>query len=137
MNLFELATRKKFRFPGNKGELTVEQLWDLKLTSVTDATTLDSVAISLATKLKDNGIGSFVNTGKVPNENIELEQKLEVVKHIIASKEAENNAARIARANANEAQRLQELLERKQEEKMSQLTEDEILARLAALRQAT
>ena len=31
MNLFEKATRKAFRFPTGKGELTIEQLWQLPL----------------------------------------------------------------------------------------------------------
>ena len=31
MNLFEKATRKAFRFPTVKGEITVEQLWQLPL----------------------------------------------------------------------------------------------------------
>ena len=28
-NLFEMATRSKLRFPSTKGELSVEDLWDL------------------------------------------------------------------------------------------------------------
>ena len=42
-NLFLQATREKFRFESSKGDLSVEQLWDLPLTSRTGFD-LDTVA---------------------------------------------------------------------------------------------
>ena len=45
MNLFEIASRKKLRIPTTKGDLTVEQLWDLPLKST--GLSLDKIAIDL------------------------------------------------------------------------------------------
>ena len=36
MNIFEYAARSKIRFQSTKGELTVEQLWDVPLRSRDD-----------------------------------------------------------------------------------------------------
>jgi len=51
MNLFEIATRNKFRFASVKGELNVEQLWELKLTE-RNSFDLDNVARAVADELK-------------------------------------------------------------------------------------
>lgn len=43
-DIFEIASRRKYRFPSAIGELTVEQLWDLPLTDPKRGATLDNVA---------------------------------------------------------------------------------------------
>ena len=51
MNLFEIASRNKLRVPTTKGDLTVEQLWDLPLKSA-NGLSLDSIAIALNKQLE-------------------------------------------------------------------------------------
>ncbi|MFW9602789.1 MAG: hypothetical protein ACMV1B_10780, partial [Prevotella sp.] len=61
MNLFEIATREKFRFASIKGELSVEQLWDVSLTSKTGFD-LDTIARTVNQESKETDTESFVQT---------------------------------------------------------------------------
>ena len=64
-NLFMQATREKFRFESSKGDLSVEQLWDLPLTSRTGFD-LDTVAKAVNADLKASNEESFVNASNNP-----------------------------------------------------------------------
>ena len=130
---FELATRKQFRYPSTKGDLTTEQLWDLPLQSKTGFD-LDTTARNINNQLKSISEESFVDTSTNPAKP-DLEAKLAIVVHIIKTKQAENEAARNAAAVKAERQRLTELLHLKSQEELSKLTPAEIQARLDALPQ--
>lgn len=133
MSLFETATKKKYRFQTAKGFLSVEDLWDLRLsTTAVSGTSLDTVAQDLFAKLKATQAKSFVNTANT-QEHDELENKLEVVKHIIAVKQAEALEAKRGVLKAEEKRRLTELLQQKQDEKLGELSEEEIKKRLSEL----
>lgn len=74
-NLFEIADRKKYRFPTRKGNASCEDLWDLSLES------LDILAGTIdAALLAKNYISKEV---KNKEEN---EDKLAIVQHIIKTK---------------------------------------------------
>ena len=81
MNLFEIASRKAYRFASLKGELTVEQLWQLPLTS-RGGTDLDTLAKGIFKDLKATEEESFVSVNTNPRRG-DLENKLEIIKHII------------------------------------------------------
>lgn len=130
-NLFEAATRRKLRFESTRGNLSVEDLWDLPLTS-RDGCDLDSAAKSVNRALKAAGEESFVNTRANPQQRI-LELKLDIVKHIIAVKIAEDQEKEAAAGRRAERERLVAILESKQEEKMQGMTERQIRARIAEL----
>lgn len=131
MNLFEIATRKAYRFASLKGELTVEQLWQLPLTS-RGGTDLDTLAKGINKELKATEEESFVTTNTNPRRG-ELEVKLEILKHIIAVKQEEVAKATKRQANAQERQKLQELLARRNDEELAGLSKDDIEKKLAAL----
>jgi len=129
--MFEQATRKKYRFPSAKGELTVEQLWDLPLLGKT--TCLDTVARAVNKQLKAvSEEESFVNiTGGTIRST--LSAKMDVVKHVIAVKLAERDAAKTRAENASKRQKLLTILDSKQNAKLEGMSEEEILKELAAL----
>lgn len=135
-SIFETASRKKFRFASAKGDLTAEQLWDLPLI-ITSPTRdvkadLNSVAQTIATELKAAGEGSFVAVS--PNPKVgELETKLELVKHVIAVKQAEIAAAAKRSEKAEERRKLVEALASKENEEINKLSKDDILKRLEAI----
>lgn len=101
-NLFEEASRKKLRFPTERGELSVEQLWDLPLTS-DRGLSLDAIAIGINVQLKAVSEDSFVKPQSNPRK-AQYEMMLEIIKHIIAVKQTE--AAERAAAVENRARRL-------------------------------
>lgn len=129
--MFEKATRQKYRFDSLKGQLTVEQLWDLPL-QAKNGFDLDTVAKVVNQELKGVTEDSFIETRSNPRKG-ELEDKLEVVKHIIATKQAEN-AAKLDEANRKvERERLQQILATKQAQQLEGLSVEEIQKRLDAL----
>lgn len=131
MNLFEIATRKAYRFASLKGELTVEQLWQLPLTS-RGPVDLDVLAKGINKELKDTEEESFVTTNSNPHRG-ELQVKLDILKHIIAVKQEEAVAATKRLVNAQERQKLQELLAKKNDQALEGLSAEEIQAKLDAL----
>ncbi len=133
MNLFEKATRKAFRFPTIKGEITVEQLWQLPLlTRGINTVDLDTVARTINNELKALGEESFVDKGDNP-KRCELTDKLDVIKHIIETKQSEADAATKRVARQQERQKLQELLAKKNDQELEGLSKEDLEKKLAAL----
>jgi hypothetical protein len=131
MNIFEQASRLKLRFNSLKGELTTEQLWDLPL-QAKNSCDLDTVAKAVNQALLSVTTESFVSTTVSPAQP-KLALALEVVKHVIAVKIAENEASRKAVERAAQRQKLLGALANKQEQELQGLSAEEIGKRLAEL----
>ncbi len=130
-NIFEYATRSKLRFTSIRGELTVEQLWDVPLRSRDDFN-LNAVAKAASRALKEVSEESFVETTKTA-EHTRREAVLEVVKYVIDVKLAEEEAAKTRTARKQEKEKLLQILAEKQDGKLSELSEKELQKRIAAL----
>jgi hypothetical protein len=130
-NVFEIATRKAFRFPSTKGELTTEQLWNLPLLAANNFC-LNYVASSVNSELKAMTEESFVSVKPMPGK-ADLEAKLEVVKHIISYKQEEQEKARNAAEKAAKREKLVQALAHQEDKALEQMTPDEIRAKLAEL----
>lgn len=130
MSIFEQASRLKLRFASVKGELTIEHLWGLPLQSKTSFD-LDTVAKAVARDLKAVTEESFVVETSPANTVLIL--KLDVVKHIIAVRLAENAAATNRSARSAERQKLLGILADKQDESLKNLTPEQIQKRLDEL----
>lgn len=131
-DIFEKATRKKLRFPSEKGDLTVEQLWDLPLTSSRSNLSLDGIARAINTDLKNLAEESFVVTTPDPRKAL-LELQLDILKHIIAVKLAEAESAKKSAEKAAERAKLLAALGEKEEQELTLLSKEAILARLKEL----
>lgn len=130
-NLFEYVTRNKIRFASPRGELTVEQLWDVPLRSRDDFN-LDTIAKTANKALKEVSEESFVETAKTAR-HVRLEVALEVVKYIIDDKKEAEKAAKERAANKEEREKLLKILAEKQDGKLSELSEKELKKRIAEL----
>lgn len=130
-NLFEYATRNKLRFSSAKGELTAEQLWDVPLRSRDDFN-LNAIAKTASRWLKDVAEENFVETTKTA-EHARREAALEVVKYVIDTKLAEEEAAKTRAARNQEKAKLLQILAEKQDGRLSELSEKELQKRIAAL----
>lgn len=130
-NIFEYAARNKLRFASPRGEFTVEQLWDVPLRS-RDGFHLDAVAKAASRALKEVSEESFVETSKTP-EHARREAALEVVKHVIQTKLAEEEAAKKRADNKSKKEALLQALAEKQAGKLSAMSEKELQRQIAAL----
>lgn len=127
VNIFEFATRNKLSFATQRhANLTVSDLWDLSLTD------LDLVAKTINRQIRATEEESFLTTNKT-----EAGQKvligLEVVKHIIAVKEADAKA-RVEKVekNAKRSELLEALAAAEKAERL-QKTPQQLRAELAKL----
>jgi hypothetical protein len=124
--MFDKASRLKLRFTSHKGDLTVEDLWDLPLTSATGKPNLDSIAVDLFNQVKETATVSFVNTPAKADETVQL--KLDIAKHIIETRLVENATRNAAAANAEKKQNLLALISKKENEHLEGQSLEELLA---------
>ena len=124
INLFEMATRKKFRFPF-KGMISVEDLWDLSVKN------LDTVFKALNAEAKQANEESLLAVKS--DEDTILDAKIAIIKHIVAVKQAEEAEKVKAAANRAQARRIQELIANKQDEALQGKSIEELQAMLSAL----
>lgn len=129
--MFEKVSRLKLRFESSVGNLTTEDLWDLPLTSTKGRPNLDDVARTIHKQLKDGENISFVN--EISTANTTLQLKLDVVKHIISAKVAENAAERAASDNRDKKQRILQVMAEKQSAALSSASMEELQAMLNSL----
>lgn len=131
--MFEKASRIKLRFETTKGLLSVEDLWELPLTSTSSKVNLDEIARGLHQKVTTQTDISFVNpTAKSPAAEKD-QLSLDIVKHIIQVRLAENEAAAKARANAEQKKKILEILDQKDTESLKGKSEDELRAMIKEL----
>jgi len=125
--MFEQATRMPLRVSTPAGLLSVEDLWDLPLVhkglGQKASVCLDSIAVSLHNKLKDEQI-SFVSKPK--KENVADQLAFEIVKHIIAVKMAEEEAAAQAKQRREQKQQLLALIAQKENDQLAGKSLDEL-----------
>lgn len=116
--LFELASRKKFRFESVKGLLSAEDLWDLPLTSTTGKANLDDIAKALNHLVKSSKEEvSFVNP-TTSGTNTSDQARFDIVKYIIGVRVAERDAAKDAAVRAEKKQQILSLIAQKQFEQL-------------------
>ena len=130
MNIFEQATRQAFRFESPKGFLTVEDLWNLPLTSNTGRANLDDIAKGLQAKLTSTALSFVTDTTPV---NKVYQAKFDVVIHIINTKISEAKAAEQASLAREKKQKIMAIIEQKSDMRLADSSLEELQAMLASL----
>lgn len=129
--LLVLALKNKYRFPNGKGgELVLEQLWDLPLVSA-NGISLDTTAKAVNAQLKAHQEESFVATSS-PAVTV-LANKLEIVKFVIADKQAAVAARQEAANRSAKLNILTEALIEKEIEEVKNLSPEELRKQIAEL----
>lgn len=123
-NVFEMATRLKFRFPF-RGMISVEDLWDLNIEQ------LDSVYKALNKDVQKSQEDSLLTGPRVGDAD--LNAKIEIVKYIFQVKQAEEAERKAAADNAIKRKRILEVLAKKQDNALENMTEEQLMAALAEL----
>jgi hypothetical protein len=124
---FIAASRLKLRFASNRGHLSVEDLWDLSLTS------LDTMARAVNKTLKEQAEESFIPKKNQPRGRSGDALRLEILKFIINAKVEENETAKTRAEKQAKLARLKELLLHKQDEQFEALSEEEIRKQIGEL----
>lgn len=131
-DLFQQATRNKWRWNTPKGALSVEQLWELPLTTqVKGNLDLDGVAQATNKELKESAGPSFVK--KTNAAEALLQKKLDLVVEIINIKMAEVERAQEMLAKQHRKAELLAALQSKQAAALLQMSEADIQRELAGL----
>lgn len=119
VNIFEYATREKLRFPF-KGEISVEDLWDLSLTN------LDKVYKSLNAQAKQNNEASLISSSVKTAEESRIDAKIEIVRYIFDVKDNEAKARRHAVEKAEKKQKIMSIIARKQDEALESMSAEDL-----------
>ena len=107
--MFELATKNKFRFP-YKGQISVEDLWDLKVEELDVIFKTLNAQVRLA---KEESLLSVKTT-----EEKTLEAKINIIKHIVNVKQEEAALAKQRVENKQKREQILSLIADKQNEAM-------------------
>lgn len=123
-NLFEVATKQKFRFEF-RGLISVEDLWDLKLEQ------LDEIYKNLSSQLKKASEESLLKTRSKDQELVE--SKIEIVKYIVSAKLKELETKTQAKAKREQKQKIMEILNEKESQELKNKSQEELKAILKEL----
>lgn len=121
--LFEKASKLKLRFASGKGLLSVEDLWDLPLTAVSN-TSLDSIAKGVNAQLKESETESFVIS--TPKADRILQLKLDILKHIIKIRLEELDVAKAAAFAKYKKQQIMAIIADKESETLKETSLDDL-----------
>lgn len=132
VNIFEQASRLKLRFATDRGDIDVEQVWGLPLSSTVGKLNLDDLARGLHQSLSTQTM-SFVGASVVSKEAELNALRLEIVKHVISVRLAENQAKLLQAAKAERKAKIMDLISRKQDAALEGKSLDELLAELDTL----
>lgn len=124
MNIFEVATREKYRFP-YKGMISVEDLWDLSLTA------LDSIYKSLNKEVKQSQEESLLETKS--KADVTLANKIEIIKHIVSVKQQEVANRLLEKERKEKRQRIMEIMAKRDDEALEKASDDELRKMLEEL----
>lgn len=124
INMFEVATRNKLRFP-YKGQISVEDMWELSLPA------LDTVFKTLNSQMKQVKEESLLSTKSKADETLELQ--IEIVKYIVSVKLAEKEAREKAAEKAAQKKRIMEIIAKKQDESLENSSMEDLQKMLVEL----
>lgn len=124
VNLFEVATKNKYRFPF-KGSISVEDLWDLKVED------LDSIFKTLNSKVSKVKEESLLVT-KTKDDEV-LENQIAIVKYIFAEKVKEANERQKAKERKEKKQKIMAIMASKENEALENKSMEELEAMLKDL----
>lgn len=123
--MYKVASKMKLRFATSKGNLSVEDLWDLNLVA------LDKLAVAVDEELSKSPRKFFIAETTPENEVAKL--KLDILKDIIKTKMEEKNKKDAEKQRLSEKNRLLEILARKEQANLENLSEEELRKRIAEL----
>lgn len=123
--MFENGLKRKFRFKTDRGLVTMENLYDLNLRA------LNAIAKSLNKELKQDEEEDFLEENS--KEFSETKMKFDIVLYILNSKKDEKKKKDQEQKKKLEKDKLLTLLEKKQDEKLETLSEEELRKKIESM----
>ena len=114
MDIFKEASKVQLRVQTNKGNLSVEQLWDLKVAD------LDELAVQLEEEHTTSGKKSFISKKVGKDKTAEL--RFKVVLDILTTKVEEEQAAQQKLEDKEWNEKILQKIANKEEEKLDDLS---------------
>jgi hypothetical protein len=129
LNLTDLQTalRSHLRVSTTRGSLSVEDLYDLPLTELND--TLKQ----LNRKLKTIDEEDFLNDDKESKEDKATKLAFKITKHILDAKKEERDIAKNSKLVAEQKQKILDLIDKKDQESLQNLSREDLLKKLEEL----
>lgn len=116
-NLFEVATRRKYRFP-YRGSVSVEDLWDLRITD------LDAVFKTLNEEAKKVSEESLLESKTKEDE--ELSDKIAIIRHVVSVKLEEKKVRENEKANREMKQKLLAIKAKREEAALENISDEQL-----------
>ena len=123
--MYKEASKMKLRFATVKGNLSVEDLWDLNLI------TLDKLAVALDEEISKSPRKSFI-AETTPEDKVS-KLKLDILKDIISTKLEEKAKKDSEKQKISERNKLLEILAKKEEASLENLSIEELKKKIAEL----
>ena len=127
--MFEKAARLKLRFSTDRGQLSVEDLWDLPLSG--NGLNLDKITMALSRQLKEESTESFVLKASRSTDMLQL--RFDLAKHIIDVRLAEIELAKTKAEARAKKDRILSIIERKQDEQLEGQPLEDLLKMVESL----
>ena len=123
--MYKESSKMKLRFATVKGNLSVEDLWDLSLTA------LDKMAVAIDEQISKNPKKSFISESTPEDKVSKL--KLDILKDIINTKLEEKAKKDSEKQKISERNKLLEILAKKEEASLENLSIEELKKKIAEL----
>ena len=131
--MYKEALRVKLRYETSKGQISVEDLFDLPLTAPVGKLSLNSLAKDIWSKLNSQQATSFVEDIEEDKGTKILQLQLDILKDVISTRKSEINAFNHQQQNRVAAQRLMEAIENKKHKELEEKPLEQLEAELFAL----
>lgn len=123
--MYKSASRIDLKIPSTKGNLNVNDLWNLTLQQ------LNVIAKDLKKQLKETSEEDFLN--EKSNEDEILNLRFKIVLDVLETKKKEKQDAEVKATNKAEVNKLLEIIEKKQNESLNNLSLEELLKKVKEL----
>lgn len=132
MDIYKYAAQNGLRFQSTRGLITVEQLFQMPLKTVSNFD-LDTVARAVNNELKEHSEESFVEAATISQRTKHLEVMLEIVKDVIKTKQVEAAAAENRVKKSIERRKILDALTAKKDQALTAASVEDLEKQLAAL----
>ena len=124
--MYKKASRLKVRFASNVGNLTVEQLWGIRMTDLKEMIKAAHEVVK-KTEKTDEDLLFLEGIGQDDKEAALEKLKFDILKDVYITRMNETKAASEEAITNREIKHLEEILAKKREESLSSMSEEEIM----------